>query len=115
MPCRKSTAAVGRNNRHVCGSICTPPLRPQDLMIAYAQLWFIARRPFRRMWLAKRRVFRMKTQKQQARELLMRVTKSIRRQCFVALVRNKNACRKEYATASVLIQSWLRRGRREAQ
>eukprot|EP00904_Undaria_pinnatifida_P000956 jgi/Undpi1/10861/HiC_scaffold_3.g01387.m1 len=62
-----------------------------------------------RLWLAKRRLFRLKTQQRQARELLMRVMKPIRRQCFVALIRNKNARRKECAAASVAIQSHVRR------
>lgn len=61
-----------------------------------------------RVWLAKRVTSQKRRRQGELNRLFKRVTKPIRRQCFVALVRNRTACRKEKAEKTLEIQCWWR-------
>eukprot|EP00752_Nemacystus_decipiens_P009007 g8040.t2 len=61
-----------------------------------------------RMWLAKRITSKKRRRKKDLDRLFTRVTKPVRRQCFVALVRNRNACRKDKGNKAIVIQCWWR-------
>ncbi|CAB1112743.1 unnamed protein product [Ectocarpus sp. CCAP 1310/34] len=61
-----------------------------------------------RIWLAKRVMSRRRVRQEELRRLFMRVTKPIRRQCFVALARNRTTCRKNKKAMVLVIQCWWR-------
>lgn len=61
-----------------------------------------------RVWLAKRVASKKRRRKEDLERLFKRVMKPARRQCFVALVRNRNACRKEKGNKAIVIQCWWR-------
>ncbi|CBJ30036.1 myosin heavy chain, class XI [Ectocarpus siliculosus] len=61
-----------------------------------------------RIWLAKRVMSRGRVRQKELRRLFMRVTKPIRRQCFVALARNRTTCRKNKKALVLVIQCWWR-------
>lgn len=61
-----------------------------------------------RVWLARRATSQKRRLHEELNILFRRATKPLRRQCFVAFVRNRTACRKQKAEKAVVIQCWWR-------